>query len=158
MTPACRGALPRPPSLTHFVIALLNNSCPLPFCHFIRCRWLTFLILNHAVWHIFLLDRCGSIMTNLPTALPDECDSFSQIETVWPRTLEEYENVSRLFHLPAPVRCWVAWLTDHYHASLGPSIRGGLWHRQVPLSIRLRDNCRARRYHLHVATESISII
>ena len=45
------------------------------------------------VWHIFLLDRCGSIMTNLPAALPDECDSFSQIETVWPRTLEEYECV-----------------------------------------------------------------
>jgi len=45
-----------------------------------------------AFWHIFLLDRCGSIMTNLPAALPDECDSFSQIETVWPRTLEEYEN------------------------------------------------------------------
>ncbi|KAF8344123.1 uncharacterized protein EI90DRAFT_3028344, partial [Cantharellus anzutake] len=43
-------------------------------------------------WHIFLLDRCGSIMTNLPAALPDECDSFSQIETVWPRTLEEYEH------------------------------------------------------------------
>ncbi|KAF8311565.1 hypothetical protein DL93DRAFT_2208478 [Clavulina sp. PMI_390] len=45
-----------------------------------------------AFWHIFLLDRCGSIMTNLPAALPDECDSFSQIETVWPRTLEEYEK------------------------------------------------------------------
>lgn len=40
-------------------------------------------------------------MTNLPTALPDECDSFSQIETVWPRTLEEYENVSACF-----VFCW----------------------------------------------------
>ena len=45
-----------------------------------------------AFWHIFLLDRCGSVMTNLPAALPDECDSFSQIETVWPRTLEEYEQ------------------------------------------------------------------
>jgi len=45
-----------------------------------------------AFWHVFLLDRCGSIMTNLPAALPDECDSFSQIETVWPRTLEEYEQ------------------------------------------------------------------
>lgn len=32
-------------------------------------------------------------MTNLPAALPDECDSFSQIETVWPRTLDEYERV-----------------------------------------------------------------
>ncbi|KAF9521163.1 hypothetical protein BS47DRAFT_1357085 [Hydnum rufescens UP504] len=45
-----------------------------------------------AFWHVFLLDRCGSIMTNLPAALPDECDSFSQIETVWPRTLEEYQQ------------------------------------------------------------------
>lgn len=46
----------------------------------------------HAFWHVFLLDKVGSIITNLPAALPDECDSFSQVETVWPRLLEEYET------------------------------------------------------------------
>jgi hypothetical protein len=44
-----------------------------------------------AFWHVFLLDRCGSVITNLPAALPDECDPFSQIETVWPRSLHEFE-------------------------------------------------------------------
>lgn len=72
-----------------------------PDCQIMR-HLLTFQLCSFAVlvphflvWHIFLLDRCGSIMTNLPAALPDECDSFSQIETVWPRMLEEYETVRR---------------------------------------------------------------
>lgn len=46
-----------------------------------------------AFWGIFLLDKCGSVVTNLPAALPDETDSFSQVETVWPRTLEEFDQV-----------------------------------------------------------------
>lgn len=58
-----------------------------------------FILFPFLVWHIFLLDRCGSIMTNLPAALPDECDSFSQIETVWPRMLEEYETVRHTYNI-----------------------------------------------------------
>ncbi|KAG8966870.1 hypothetical protein FRC03_011191 [Tulasnella sp. 419] len=43
-------------------------------------------------WTTYFLDKLGAAVTALPGSLPDEADPLTEIQTVWPRTIEEYQT------------------------------------------------------------------
>lgn len=47
-----------------------------------------------AFWQVFVIDRCWSVATGLPSSLPDDDHPQLHICTVWPRPVMEYEAVS----------------------------------------------------------------
>lgn len=47
-----------------------------------------------AFWQVFVVDRCWSVATGLPSSLPDDDHPQLHISSVWPRPIYDFENVS----------------------------------------------------------------
>lgn len=61
----------------------------------------------HAFWQVFIVDRCWSVATGLPSTLPDDDHPQLNITTVWPRPIEEYSYPEQSLTL-----------VDHHYLSL----------------------------------------
>ncbi|TDL20139.1 hypothetical protein BD410DRAFT_899724 [Rickenella mellea] len=46
----------------------------------------------HAFWQVFVVDRCWSVATGLPSSLPDDDHPQLHISTVWPNSISDFQN------------------------------------------------------------------
>ena len=73
-------------------------------------------------WMVFNLDKCWSVAFGLPSVLPDDRSEANSIDTPWPLSMDDYEQVSThimfalvhltslvfrvRFRIPAEIQCW----------------------------------------------------
>lgn len=50
-------------------------------------------------WMIYMCDKISSVIAGFVCALPCESDAVDAVETVFPRTMKEYELVFHLLHI-----------------------------------------------------------